>query len=195
MSVLDITPKNPRTFLVLTPARSVRESNLSIVGRAVAQGVRVVVITANQPASSLAGRYRKNGIDLTRVCFIDTVTRYAGCDAPADMPGSAFLPRPDDITGLSIAVIEMLKECREEKICILLDSVNAMLIYLSSADLLKFIHYLASKVKILEISGVFLAVESGLDPSLLSLLTAVSDEVVEMGGDAAGTDTAVRART
>lgn len=187
MSAFDITPDNPRIVLALSPARSVRESNLAAVREVMEKGVRVVVVTVNQPARSLAGHYRKNDIDMTTVRFIDTVTKYAGGDAAEDMPGSVFLHRPDDLTGLSIAITEILKGSGEGKTCILLDSVNAMLIYLSSADLLKFVHYLASKLKILDISGVFLAVESGLDPSLLSRLTAVSDEVVEIGGAEAAT--------
>lgn len=187
MTTLDIAPDKPGIVLVLSPARSARESNLAVFREVGSQGVRLVVVTTNQPAHSLAGYYRKNGIDPAGIRFIDTVTKYAGGDAPGDMPESVFLTRPDDLTGLSIAITEMLKESGEGKACILLDSVNAMLIYLSSADLLKFIHYLASKLKILEISGVFLAVESGLDPSLLSHLTAVSDEVVEIGGAEAAT--------
>jgi len=187
VTVLDIAPENPRIVLVLSPARSIRESNLAVVREVIAQGVRLVVVTVNQPARSLSGYYRKNDVDPASLRFIDTVTKYAGGNAPEDMPESVFLPRPDDLTGLSIAITEMLKESGEEKTCILVDSINAMLIYLSSGDLLKFIHYLASKLKILEISGVFLAVESGLDPSLLSRLTAVSDEVIEIGGAEAGT--------
>ncbi|MDD4254674.1 MAG: hypothetical protein PHP59_04775 [Methanofollis sp.] len=181
MSALDITPDDPRIVLVLSPARSVRESNLAAVREVTEKGVHAVVVTVNQPARSLARHYRKNGIDMTTVRFIDTVTKYAGGDAAEDMPGSVFLHRPDDLTGLSIAITGVLKDPGEQKICIIVDSVNAMLIYISSADLLKFIHYLASKLKILEISGIFLAMESGLDPALLARLTAISDDVIESG--------------
>jgi KaiC/GvpD/RAD55 family RecA-like ATPase len=186
VSALDITPDNPRIVLIFSPARSVRESNLAAVREVMEQGIGVVIVTINQPARSLARHYQKNGVDTASLRFIDTVTKYAGGDAQEDMPGSIFLHRPDDLTGLSIAITEALKDPGEQKTCILVDSINAMLIYISSADLLKFIHYLTSKLKILEISGIFLAVESGLDPALLARLTAISDGVIEIGGVPAG---------
>jgi len=179
VSVLGITPGSPRIVLLLSAAHSARESNLSVVREVMAEGIGVVVVTANQPAHPLAGYYRKNGINTTGIRFIDMVTKYAGGDAPPDMPESVFLSRPDDLTGLSIAITEILKDPVDQNTCVLVDSINAMLIYLSSADILKFIHYLASKLKILGISGVFIVVESGIDPSLLSRLTAITDSVID----------------
>ena len=54
-----------------------------------------------------------------------------------------------------------------------------MLIHSSSADLLKFIHFIISKLRIMNIAGILLAVEKGLDPILLSQLSTFADETVE----------------
>ena len=76
----------------------------------------------------------------------------------------------------------MLKKIEEKKIWVLLDSVNSMLIYISSANLTKFIHFITSKLKILEMSGVFLAVEKGIEPATLTQLESFVDGIIENEG-------------
>jgi hypothetical protein len=82
---------------------------------------------------------------------------------------------------MGIAVTEVLKERTGEKVCILYDSVSTMLIYLSSPNISKFIHFVTNKLRLLDISGVFLAVEKGLDPMLMSQLTTFVDTVIDTG--------------
>ena len=64
-----------------------------------------------------------------------------------------------------------------------IDSVNAMLIYIPSANMSKFVHFLSSKLRLLDIRGVFLAVEKGLDPILMGQLTSFTDEVIDLDRD------------
>ena len=84
-----------------------------------------------------------------------------------------------NLTDMGIAVTEVLKEHSGEKVCILYDSVSTMLIYLSSPNISKFIHFVTNKLRLLDISGVFLAVEKGLDPMLMSQLTTFVDKVID----------------
>jgi hypothetical protein len=56
-----------------------------------------------------------------------------------------------------------------------------MLIYLSSQNISKFIHFVTNKLRLMNISGVFLAVEKGLDPMFMSQLTTFVDTVVDTG--------------
>lgn len=80
---------------------------------------------------------------------------------------------------MGIAVTELLKTIEGDNVWVLLDSINSMLIYISSTNLTKFIHFITSKLKILDISGVFLAVERGIEPSTLAQLEGFVDGVVE----------------
>jgi len=80
---------------------------------------------------------------------------------------------------MGIAVTITLKKFEQEKTVSFLDSINAMLIHSSSADLSKFIHFVISKLRILNIAGILLAVEKGLDPALLTQLTTFADNIIE----------------
>lgn len=56
-----------------------------------------------------------------------------------------------------------------------------MLIYLSSPSISKFIHFLTNKLRLMDISGIFLAAEKGLDPMLMNQLITFVDKVIETG--------------
>jgi len=182
MSIVHFTPENSQIYLVLSSARQFKENNMTVIKEITEKGYQAIVVTINQPARYLREYYGKNGVDLSRVCFIDAITKYAGGKIPEDMPCSVFLPNPADLTGLSIAVTESLKKRGDLPACILIDSINAMLIYLPSGDLSRFLHFVSSKLKILDISGIFLAVESGIDPILFTQLTSFSDDIIDLDG-------------
>jgi len=169
-----------KIYLCLTSAERLRENSSGIIRSLLARGYLVVVVTTNQPYSILKKAYEKDGIDLSKVGFIDAITRYAIGEVPVGAKGVRFTSSPSDLTQLGIAISDSLKDLGGRKAAILLDSVSTMLIYLPSTNLSKFIHFVSSKLKILDMAGIFLAVEDGLDPILLSQLTTFVDQVVNM---------------
>ncbi len=68
--------------------------------------------------------------------------------APKIFPESCvFINNPANLTDMGIAVTEILKEHSDKKVCIMYDSVSTMLIYLSSANISKFIHFVTNKLR------------------------------------------------
>jgi len=187
MADLSISPDDKRIVLALSPSRTYRENMLQLMKDIQKDpNLRVIVICVNQPAAYLSELYRKNGIDTGRVFFIDAITHYATGTAPAPSATCRFVSKPNDLTSMGIAVTSILKQFEGEKTVIFLDSVNAMLIHTSSADLTKFIHFIISKLRILSIAGILLAVEKGLDPVLLTQLSTFADDLVEFPEEKAG---------
>jgi hypothetical protein len=174
-----ISDDEKRIILALSPSKTYRENSIQMIREIQKGGMRTIIICINQPASFLMDFYRKNGIDTSRIFFIDAITQYA-TGVVAECPDNCkFVAKPNDLTAIGIAVTTILKKFEQEKTVIFLDSVNAMLIHSSSADLSKFIHFVISKLRIMNIAGILLAVEKGLDPVLLTQLTTFSDELVE----------------
>ena len=176
-----------KIYLCLSSAERLRENAGSIIKGLLSRGYVVIIVTTNQPYSILKKAYEKDGIDLSKVRFIDAITRYAVGEVPSGVPNARFTSSPSDLTQLGIAISDSLKDLGGRKAAILLDSVSTMLIYIPSANLSKFIHFVSSKLKILDMAGIFLAVEDGLDPMLLSQLTTFVDQVVNMDKDQAST--------
>jgi hypothetical protein len=168
-------------FLILASSGNIRERNIEIIKELSELGFFSVIITTNFPYSILNKLYAQSGVDLSHVSFIDTVTRNSIGTAENIHGVVRYINNPANLTDMGIAVTEVLKEHSGEKVCILYDSVSTMLIYLSSPNISKFIHFVTNKLRLLDISGVFLAVEKGLDPMLMSQLTTFVDKVVDTG--------------
>jgi hypothetical protein len=180
MAGFTISEDDKRIILALSPSRTYRENTIHLIQEIQkSSSLRVIIICVNQPAAFLRDFYTKNGIDIGRIFFIDAITHYATGTSPAPLENCRFVSKPNDLTAMGIAVTTTLKKFEGEKTVIFLDSVNAMLIHTSSVDLSKFIHFIISKLRILNIAGILLAVEKGLDPVLLSQLTTFADDMVE----------------
>ena len=170
-----------KIFLILATPGTIRQRNTDIIKEISGLGYHTVVITTNFPYSVLTKMYAQHGIPLDHVSFIDAVTRNSVGSAENIHGVVRFINNPANLTDLGIAVTEVLKEQSGKKVCIMYDSVRTMLIYLSSANISKFIHFVTNKLRLMDVSGVFLAVEKGLDPMLMSQLTTFVDNVVDTG--------------
>lgn len=170
-----------KIFLILASSAMIRQRNIEIIKEISTLGYHTVVITTNFPYSVLAKMYAQSGVILENVSFIDAVTRNS-IGGAEDIPGIVqYINSPANLTDMGIAVTEVLKEHTGLKVCIMYDSVSTLLIYLSSANISKFIHFVTNKLRLMDISGVFLAVEKGLDPMLMTQLTTFVDKVIDTG--------------
>lgn len=168
-------------FLILATPATIRQRNIELIKEISSEGYHTIIVTINFPYNILSKLYLENGVDLKTVSFIDAVTRNS-IGSAENIPGVVrFVNNPANLTDLGIAVTEVLKENADKKVCILYDSVSTMLIYLSSQNISKFIHFVTNKIRLMDISGVFLAVEKGLDPMLVSQLTTFVDKVIDTG--------------
>jgi hypothetical protein len=174
-----IRDNDKRIILALSPSRTYRENTLTMIKGIQKGNLHIILICVNQPAAFLMDFYQRNGIDTRRIFFIDAITQYAIGSPGESTDNCVFVSRPNNLTAIGIAVTTTLKKFEQEKTIIFLDSVNAMLIHSSSVDLLKFIHFIINKLRIMNIAGILLAIEKGLDPILLTQLTTFADETVE----------------
>ncbi|HEX3001044.1 MAG TPA: hypothetical protein VHN82_01530 [Methanoregula sp.] len=170
-----------KIFLILASSGTIRQRNIEILREIASLEYHTVVITTNFPYSVLSKLYSQNGIPLENVSFIDAVTRNSIGNAE-NIPGVVrFINNPANLTDMGMAVTDVLREQSGKKVCIMYDSVSTMLIYLSSANISKFIHFVTNKLRLTEVSGIFLAVEKGLDPMLMTQLTTFVDTVIDSG--------------
>ena len=186
MEDFTIHDDDKRIILALSPSRTYRENTLHMIKEIQKGNLHIIIICVNQPAAFLMDIYGQNGIDNARIFFIDAITQYAKGTPPENIGNCLFIAKPNDLTAMGIAITSILKKFEQEKIVIFLDSVNAMLIHSSSSDLSKFIHFVISRLRIMNIAGILLAVEKGLDPVLLSQLTTFADDLIEFPEEKTG---------
>jgi len=177
----EIVEDEPQIYVVLLKPGKTKKINLSVVSQVLGYAdSSVMMITFSQPAPYLSDYYAKNDIDLKRVTFIDTITKFAGGSIPKGMENATFLNTPGDLTGLGIILTEKLKGVQKDNFFVVIDSINAMLIYLDSGKVSRFLHFVTSKLRLQGISGVIMAVERGLDPILMTQLESFADEILDL---------------
>jgi len=168
-----------KIYLVVSAPDKLKTSNLDIVRQLVSGNYPVIIVTTNQPCATLVNYYESNGIDTSKIYFIDSITKYALGKVSPDIKNCKFVNNPANITDLGIAITEVLNRSPHEKPCILFDSVSTMLIYIPSLNISKFIHFVTSKLKLLDSPGIFLAADKSLDPVFMSQLITFVDEVID----------------
>jgi hypothetical protein len=174
------TLKTPRIVLVLTPANHLRQSNIELVREILEKGYVLLVVTTNYPYAILRKMYEQQGLDLSRISFVDAITRFSLGTCPDGVSNCTFVSSPGNLTDMGIAITEQIQAHPQENVCILFDSVSTMVLYLQSDHISRFIHFITSKLRLIDGSGAFLAVEKGLDPMLLTQLTTFVDTVDEV---------------
>jgi KaiC/GvpD/RAD55 family RecA-like ATPase len=172
--------KEHELYLIMSSPADIRNKNIEVIGKVMSEDYHVIVITTNQPYEILKRNYEKKGILLDRIYFIDTVTKNAMGRDPQPAKNCRFINNPADLTGIGIAVTEMLKDLEGKKVCLLFDSISSMLVYMSSQNITKFIHFVTNKLRLLNFAGFFLVVEKGLDPDVLDQLTTFFDVLVDV---------------
>ena len=170
--------------LMLAQPDKVHDMGVLVMKKILASGCMPLIVTVNKPYKVLTKMYAKEGISPDMYYVIDAVTQYSGGECTPG-PRVKYINNPSNLTDLGIAITEHIKQMPAGKKCIMFDSVSMLLIHIPSATASKFLHYVVNKLKLSDISGIFLCVEKGLDPLILSQMTAFVDHIMDF--DKAGT--------
>ena len=165
-------------YLMLAPPEDIHAMNIAVVKKILEHGCTPLIITVNQPFKVLAKIYTKEGIDSSKFYVIDAVTQYSG-GACEENNRVKYINNPSNLTELGIVISEILPQLPGTKKCIMFDSVSMLLIHIPSATASKFFHFVVNKLKLSDVSGIFLCVEKGLDPVILSQMSSFVDKIVD----------------
>lgn len=166
-------------YLLLAQPDRLQFMNRALIKHITDTGFSAVIISLNQPAKILLKQYRKDGIDASRIYIVDAVSKFAG-GACEPHPHIRYVPNPSNLTDLGIGIIDILRKIPpEEQKCVVFDSVSTLLIYANSGSTSKFIHFIANKLKLEDVSAIFLCMEKGVDPGILSSLSVFVDKVLD----------------
>ena len=167
--------------LAETSAEGFQDLNPGVVRRVTEAGYNAVIITINNPSPILKKVYEKSGIDTERVYYIDAITRYAlGTLPDSDDPNTCYVSQPGNLTDIGIELNKSLAALNGKKVCVIIDSINTMLIYVPTETLVKFIHFVSNKLRLLQCLGIYLSTGGSIDPMLSSQLRSFSDVFIEV---------------
>lgn len=136
-----------------------------------------IAVTINKPAKALANHLKDRNIDLSNFYIIDCVSKAVGVQN--EVKNCLYVNSPSNLTQLNISIKKQFEKLKnKEKSFLIFDSLSTLLIYNSTGSVLKFINFLTSRMKGLNIGGVFITVEEGLDKNFVSQIIQFCDAVI-----------------
>lgn len=166
----------PANFVILAliPSKTFERTNLSLLKLLLKHG-NGSYITINRPYKSLISLFRENKIDANKLHFIDCITEEIH---EMEEGNCYFIDSPSDLTEIGIALEPIFKEGKHE--FIFLDSLGTLLIYNELNTVIKFTHFLISKIRLHNLKGVFLGLHEDTDKTLIRELAKLCDKVIDL---------------
>ena len=171
--------KQRSVLLFTAPSEEYHSKSLDIMRILSEKDMYGVYITINRPFRTLKKEFKEEGIDTSRIFFIDAISEEIG-EKKEDEKNTLFLKSPQNLTDLSIVISEAVGTIPSDDIYLFFDSLSTLSVYNNSNVVSKFAHHLSNKLRKWDISGVFLSVEEEMDEKVLAGLSQFCDETVEM---------------
>ncbi|AGK62114.1 hypothetical protein Asulf_02160 [Archaeoglobus sulfaticallidus PM70-1] len=164
-------------ILIKAPAKKYLNVSLEIT-KYLCQKAEGIYVTLNRPYASMKKIMQKEGIDLNKLIFIDSITRQTGGEE-IDTDRCIYINSPDP-TLMQVSIERAMDLIRTENRFIYLDSLSTISLYKSFETLLKFIRYITAKIRVKGFFGALFSVEKELDETYYSQLALMVDEVIEI---------------
>ena len=165
-------------LLIKVGPRSYVKANLEVLKYLTNVAGGGIYVTLNKPYFSLKKNLSKEGIDLTKLVFIDCLTRQLG-GSEVDANRCIYLNSPDPVL-LQVSIERAMDLVHSETRFIYLDSLSTISLYKSYETLMKFLRHITGKIRLRGYVGTIFTIEKELDESYLSQISLMCDDVIEV---------------
>ncbi len=171
----------PENFIVMVivPFNQFQAANLGLLSIMVDKlNAKGSYITVNRPYKSMVRLLKRSNISVRNLFFIDCITKEMEEKSAIKSTDCYFVGSPSNLTEIAIALDPIFKEGKHK--FIFLDSLDTLAVYNPIESVIKFAHFLTSKVRLHDLSGVLLAVHENSDPRLMKELAQFCDKVIDL---------------
>lgn len=163
--------------LILTDAEKYLQVNTEVLKMLLSQDLKGIYITINKPYKSMVEFFKKKGLPVEKLYFVDCVTEMIGGETKREE--SVIYIHPTNLTGISIAVNELIQKIEGDKF-LFIDSLTTLLIYNSTGSTEKFSHFMTNRIRLYNLKGLLLSLEEEMKEKLLPTLSKFTDKVIKI---------------
>ena len=135
-----------------------------------------IYITVNRPYETIVKILENNEISTDNLFFVDCITTIAGCKTKRS--DKCLYVSPNFLTDLAIATDQWVQAIPGTEKFLFLDSISTLLLYNSAGTVAKFSHFLTGRMRLWNLTGVFMSLEKENDPNILERISQFCDEVI-----------------
>ena len=137
-----------------------------------------VYVTVNKPALTIIENCKKENIDHETIIFIDGVSKISETNIVRKNK-ILYLDNPENLTDLGISVNEAITSLPKNEKFILFDSINTLLVYNDEESVIRFAHFLISRMREWDVKGIIFTLEKSMKTSVFGQISQFCDNVVD----------------
>jgi len=165
--------------LAVVDANKYQQTNTKIIAELTKQNIPGVYVTLNRPYENVKEMLKKQKIDLDKVIFIDGVTKTAGGEI-TKRADCLYIGGPKSLSDISIAMDQAIMGIPKKDKFLFFDSLSTLLVFNDASIVLKFVHFLAGKMRIWKVRGIIISLRRTKDKELIELLKENCDVVLDL---------------
>ena len=165
-----------KVVLVIIPSVEYNDEILNVSLQLNNNFNKIAYISLNKLINPLKRSLQEKGVDIHKLYFIDGITKTAIAVPPEDING-IFLPAPNDLTKLSIALTKVMQSYDPD--VILFDSLSTLLIYEDPNIITQFVYSIINKVHAYGIKVVFTCLDGEKEKQLINNMSLIVDKIIK----------------
>ena len=174
---------NLKDYIVLIKvgAKDYQNANVAILKSLVnEQKTPGIYVTLNKPFEVMQRLLKKNNIDTRLIIFIDAFTDIK--ENKKRVKNCLYIGSPEKLSDISIAMDQAVKSLPTKEKFLFFDSVNTLQVFNNPGTVMKFVHFLAAKIREWKVKGIIILISSSSDEPLTNELVQFCDTKIEAGG-------------
>jgi len=168
--------KKNYSILLMVKKEKYEEAYLGLTKRLLHDFKKGIYVTVNKESSELVDEMKEEGIDTSKIKFIDAVSEMV--DDEADEPENiSFVSSPNELVELEIAISDAIEELNGG--FLIFDSLTTLGVYNDEKRVEKFVHSLSQKTKSSKINDVFLIMKHSKE-EFIETVAQFFDNIIEL---------------
>jgi len=142
------------------------------------EGIPGVYVTINKPFKVVKKQFEACKVNTKMLIFIDAISAEAGRIVKED--GCVFVQTPRSLSDMSIAIHAAVGALPSKRKFVFFDSLTTLLIYNEAHSVLRFTHFLTTKMRSWDVDGIILSLDSDTKSSVFQQIVLFSDNVINI---------------
>ncbi len=176
--------KNLKDYIVLVRVSSgdYKKTNIEILKLLVnEQKTPGIYVTLNKPFEVMQRQLKQNKVDPKFVIFIDAFTDVA--ENKKRVKNCLYIGSPEKLSDISIAMDQAVKSLPTKEKFIIFDSINTLQVFNKPGTVMRFVHFLSTKIREWKVKGIIILIKSSADEPLANELVQFCDSKIDVGGE------------
>ena len=176
----EVKARKAYVVLATVDPKHYEKTNLELVKHMIREKkIPGVYVTLNKPYDTVKERFDSFGIDTDKIIFIDAVSKPAG-GGIMKTKHCLFIGNPENLSDISLAMDQAVRAFPHDKF-LFFDSLSTLLLYNSSQTVARFIHFMASKMRLWKVQGIIISLHKTVDKDLIADLSQFCDVIIDFG--------------